>query len=86
MVGTREPTAEQLEVGRAALGEILRAEAAPSARLILRPMATEARPRSRLDPEVFRLPVERIREGYYTDAYFNLTQGAARGARAAGRA
>ncbi len=37
-------------------------------------MATEARPRSRLDPEVFRLPVERIRAGYYTDAYFNLTK------------
>jgi nicotinate phosphoribosyltransferase len=30
--------------------------------------------RSRLDPEVFRLPVDRIREGYYTDAYFNLTK------------
>ena len=29
---------------------------------------------SRLDPDVFRLPVERIREGYYTDAYFNLTK------------
>ena len=28
VVGTREPTAEQLEVGRAALAEILRAEAA----------------------------------------------------------
>ena len=28
----------------------------------------------RLDPEVFRLPVERIRAGYYTDAYFNLTK------------
>ena len=28
VVGTREPTAEQLEVGRAALGEILRAETA----------------------------------------------------------
>jgi nicotinate phosphoribosyltransferase len=25
----------------------------------------------RLDPAVFRLPVERIREGYYSDAYFN---------------
>jgi nicotinate phosphoribosyltransferase len=37
-------------------------------------MATEARPRSRLDPEVFRLPVDRIRAGYYTDAYFNLTK------------
>jgi nicotinate phosphoribosyltransferase len=26
--------------------------------------------RTRLDPSVFRLPVERIREGWYTDAYF----------------
>jgi nicotinate phosphoribosyltransferase len=37
-------------------------------------MATEARPRTRLDPGVFRLPVERIRDGYYTDAYFNFTK------------
>jgi nicotinate phosphoribosyltransferase len=37
-------------------------------------MATEAGPRTRLDPEVFRLPVERIRQGYYSDAYFNLTR------------
>lgn len=27
--------------------------------------------RERLAPEVFGLPVERIRDGYYTDAYFN---------------
>jgi nicotinate phosphoribosyltransferase len=37
-------------------------------------MATEARSRARLDPSVFRLPVEKIREGYYTDAYFNFTK------------
>jgi nicotinate phosphoribosyltransferase len=37
-------------------------------------MATEAGRRTRLDPEVFRLPVERMRDGYYTDAYFNLTR------------
>ncbi len=30
--------------------------------------------RTRLDPDVFRLPVERIREGYYSDAYFNYTK------------
>jgi nicotinate phosphoribosyltransferase len=30
--------------------------------------------RERLDPEVFRLPVEKIRDGYYTDAYFNFTK------------
>jgi nicotinate phosphoribosyltransferase len=30
--------------------------------------------RERLDPQVFRLPVERIRSGYYSDAYFNLTK------------
>jgi nicotinate phosphoribosyltransferase len=28
----------------------------------------------RLAPEVFRLPVERIRTGYYSDAYFNYTK------------
>ena len=31
------------------------------------------RRRERLDPAVFRLPVERIREGYYSDVYFNRT-------------
>jgi nicotinate phosphoribosyltransferase len=31
-------------------------------------------PRERLPPEVFRLPVERIRAGYYSDAYFNFTK------------
>src|SRR5918992_5217759 len=36
-------------------------------------MATSAT-RERLDPEVFRLPVERIREGYYSDAYFNFSR------------
>src|SRR5918992_5098135 len=36
-------------------------------------MPAEAQ-RTRLDPEVFRLPVERIRAGYYSDAYFNLTR------------
>src|SRR4051812_41998593 len=30
--------------------------------------------RERLPPEVFRLPVDRIRSGYYTDAYFNFTK------------
>jgi nicotinate phosphoribosyltransferase len=30
--------------------------------------------RERLDPSVFRLPVERIRSGYYSDAYFNYTK------------
>jgi nicotinate phosphoribosyltransferase len=28
----------------------------------------------RLQPEVFELPVEKMREGYYTDAYFNHTR------------
>ncbi len=37
-------------------------------------MATEAGSRTRLDPDVFRLPVDKIREGHYTDAYFNLTR------------
>jgi nicotinate phosphoribosyltransferase len=30
----------------------------------------------RLPPEVFDLPVEKMREGYYTDAYFNHTRSA----------
>ena len=32
---------------------------------------SETRVRERLAPEVFELPVEGIREGFYTDAYFN---------------
>ncbi len=31
-------------------------------------------PRQRLPPETFQLPVERLRAGYYTDAYFNHTR------------
>jgi nicotinate phosphoribosyltransferase len=31
----------------------------------------QERTRKRLPPEVFELPVEKMREGYYTDAYFN---------------
>jgi nicotinate phosphoribosyltransferase len=35
-------------------------------------MAVETSPRKkRLPPEIFDLPVEKMREGYYTDAYFN---------------
>src|ERR671918_593138 len=35
-------------------------------------MAVETKPRrKRLPPEIFELPVEKMREGYYTDAYFN---------------
>jgi nicotinate phosphoribosyltransferase len=32
--------------------------------------------RKRLPPEIFELPVEKMREGYYTDAYFNHTRAA----------
>ena len=34
-------------------------------------MRVEERTRRRLPPEVFDLPVEKMRAGYYTDAYFN---------------
>jgi nicotinate phosphoribosyltransferase len=37
-------------------------------------MATQASIRQRLDPAIFRLPVERIRHGYYADAYFVYTK------------
>jgi nicotinate phosphoribosyltransferase len=30
--------------------------------------------RTRLDPAVFRLPVDKLRAGYYSDQYFNLTK------------
>jgi nicotinate phosphoribosyltransferase len=30
--------------------------------------------RERLSPDVFRLPVDRIKAGYYSDAYFNFTK------------
>ena len=35
-------------------------------------MATQVS--ARLDPEIFRLPVQRIRDGYYSDAYFVHTK------------
>jgi nicotinate phosphoribosyltransferase len=35
-------------------------------------MTTQVAPR--LDPAIFRLPVERIRDGYYSDAYFVYTK------------
>jgi nicotinate phosphoribosyltransferase len=38
-------------------------------------MAVETE-RKRLPPEIFDLPVEKMREGYYTDAYFNHTRSA----------
>jgi len=37
---------------------------------------SETRARERLAPEVFGLPVESIRAGHYTDAYFNHTRSA----------
>jgi len=36
----------------------------------------ETRTSRRLDPEVFDLPVEKMRAGYYTDAYFNHARAA----------
>src|SRR5437660_2520654 len=37
-------------------------------------MATQESVRQRLDPQIFRAPVERIRRGYYSDAYFVYTK------------
>ncbi len=36
----------------------------------------DTRRRDRLPPEIFDLPVEKMREGYYTDAYFNHARSA----------
>ena len=64
-IATAEPSPEQLEVAEAALAACLELES----------MATEQRTRpNRLPPEIFDLPVEKMREGYYTDAYFNHTR------------
>src|SRR5437588_1877616 len=40
----------------------------------LRSMNDGSARRRRLDPEVFRLPVEKIRGGWYSDAYFNFAK------------
>jgi nicotinate phosphoribosyltransferase len=37
-------------------------------------VAISERTAERLPPEIFDLPVEKMREGYYTDAYFNHTR------------
>jgi nicotinate phosphoribosyltransferase len=37
-------------------------------------MSVRQQERARLSPAVFRLPVEKIRDGYYSDAYFNYTK------------
>ena len=72
-LATAEPDPAQLEVADAALRGL------PGARrrCCLTPwrsrLGTEGR---RLPPEIFDLPVEKMREGYYTDAYFNHTRSA----------
>jgi nicotinate phosphoribosyltransferase len=38
-------------------------------------MATTEQRQKRLPPEIFDLPVEKMREGYYTDVYFNFARG-----------
>jgi len=40
------------------------------------PVSSSKTLRRRLDPAVFELPVEKLRAGYYTDAYFNHTRAA----------
>ena len=37
-------------------------------------MAATEQQKKRLPPEIFDLPVDKMREGYYTDAYFNHTR------------
>src|SRR5215203_1868508 len=42
----------------------------------MRPYYSRRVPRDRLPPETFELPVDKIRSGYYTDAYFNFARDA----------
>ena len=65
-IATAEPSPEQLEVAEAALAACLELESMATTAAQLDP--------SRLPPEIFDLPVEKMREGYYTDAYFNHTR------------
>jgi nicotinate phosphoribosyltransferase len=37
-------------------------------------MSTQTERKRRLPPEIFDLPVEKMREGYYTDVYFNFAR------------
>jgi nicotinate phosphoribosyltransferase len=37
-------------------------------------MAVTEQRKQRLPPEIFDLPVEKMREGYYTDVYFNFAR------------
>src|SRR3954451_3266917 len=46
----------------------------PSAVAVAFPSVATPATRTRLPPETFRLPVDRIRAGYYSDAYFNFTK------------
>ena len=68
-LGTREPTAAQLEVADAALRACLHLEQTEPGVITTR---------KRLAPTVFDLPVEKMRTGWYTDAYFNHTREALR--------
>ena len=42
-----------------------------------RSVGTQTKAEISLSPEIFELPVEKMREGYYTDAYFNHTRAGA---------
>ncbi len=68
-VATAEPGEAELEVAEQALAALLAAEESASRR-----MSTGARTRRRLPSEIFDLPVEKMREGYYSDAYFVFTK------------
>src|SRR3954463_10891627 len=57
--------------------EVAAAEAAGSGQAAtMRPYYSRRVPRDRLPPETFDLPVEKIRSGYYADAYFNFARDA----------
>ena len=67
---TAEPDPAQLEVAEAALAPACLETSSDAWRSNTRQQG------KRLPPEIFDLPVEKMREGYYTDAYFNHTRSA----------
>ena len=66
-LATAEPGEAELEVAERALNALLAAEEP-------RGVSTLPGTRPRLPSEIFDLPIEKMREGYYSDAYFVFTK------------
>ena len=66
----KKAESRQQKAGTARKAEILPLEVLTAVCFLLSPSTLPPMPRSRLSPSVFHLPVDRMREGYYSDKYF----------------